>query len=165
MVAMPSVTSTSIDMSRLPALAAEQVARDHHAMHLGRALADALDAHLAIPALQRHLARNAKPPEHLDAAVDHLAGDFGGVDLANRGIDLDVLSEVALPGGLVDKEPRGAQLDLRVRDHPLDRLLVGELRAEGLAILGPVDRELERSLRDADHSRRVGDTCMDQPRL
>src|SRR5256885_5927959 len=97
MVAMPSVTSTSIDMSRLPALAAEQVARDHHAVHLGGALADALDAHFAIPALQRHLARDAKPAEHLDAAVDHLAGDFGGVDLANRGIDLDVLAEIALP--------------------------------------------------------------------
>src|ERR1051325_10189995 len=123
MVAMPSFTATSIDMSRLPALAAEQVARDHHPVHLGGALADALDAHLAVPALQRHLARQPKPAEHLDAAVDHLAGDFRRVDLANRGIDLDVLPEIALPGRLVDQQPRGAQLDLRVSDHPLDRLL------------------------------------------
>src|SRR6478735_4862444 len=129
---MPSVTSTSIDMSGLSALTAEQVARHHHAVHLGRALADALDAHLAVPALERHLARDAKPAEHLDAAVDHLAGDFGGVDFANGGIDLDVLAEIAFPRRLIDEQARGAQLDLGVRDHPLDRLLVGKLRAEGL---------------------------------
>src|ERR1043166_4696459 len=156
MVAMPSVTSTSIDMaSSLLALAAEQVARDHHAVNFRRALADALDAHLAVPALERHLARDAEPAEHLDAAVDHLAGDFGRVDLADRGIDLDVLPEIALPGGLIDQQPRGADLDLAGRDHPLDRLLLGELRAEGFALLGPFDREIERGARDADHRRRV----------
>src|SRR5207248_9758898 len=110
MVAMPSVTSTSIDMSRLPALAADEIARDHHAVHLGGTFADALDAHLAVPALQRHLARDAQPAEHLDTAVDHLAGDFGRVHLADRGVDLDVLPEIALPGGLVDEQARGAQL-------------------------------------------------------
>src|SRR3954470_6220541 len=125
MVAMPSVTSTSIDMSRLPALAAEQIARDHHAVHLGWPFADALDAHLAIPAFQRHFARDAKPAEHLDAAVDDLAGDFGRVHFADRRIDLDVLPEIALPGSLIHKQPRGAQLDLAIGDHPLDRLLVG----------------------------------------
>src|ERR1043165_8299833 len=142
MVAMPSVTSTSIDMgSSLLALAAEQIARDHHAVNFRRAFADALDAHLAVPALERHFARDAEPAEHLDAAVDHLAGDFGRVDLADRGIDLDVLPEVALPGGLIDQQPRGADLDLAVGNHPLDRLLVGELGAERLALLGPVDGE------------------------
>src|SRR3954454_11072009 len=163
MVAMPSVTSTSIDMSRLPALAAEQVARDHHAMHLGWPFADALNAHLAIPAFQRHFARDAEPAEHLNAAVDHLAGDFGRIHFANRGIDLDVLPEVTLPGGLIDEQPRGTQLDLRVRDHPLDRLLVGKPRAERFALLGPVDRKLQCRLRDADHRRRVGDARVNQP--
>src|SRR5437764_14417210 len=101
MVAMPSVTATSIDMSglcfsRFLALAAEQVARNHHAVHLGGTLADALDAHLAVPALERHLARNAEPAEHLDAAIDDLPGSFGGVHLADRGIDLDDLPQIAL---------------------------------------------------------------------
>src|SRR3954453_22409498 len=98
MVAIPSLTSISIDMSRLPALAAKQVARDQHAVHLGGTLADAFDAHLAIPAFQRHFARDAESAEHLNAAVDHLAGNLGGVHLANRRIDLDVLAEVSLPG-------------------------------------------------------------------
>src|ERR1043165_40503 len=117
---MPSVTSTSIDMvfSSLLALAAEQVARDHHAWTLRRTLADALDAHLAMPALERHLARDAESAEHLDAAIDHLAGDFGGVDLADRRVDLDVLPEIALPGSLIDEQSRGADLDLGVGDHP-----------------------------------------------
>src|SRR4051794_3959502 len=117
MVAMPSVTSTSIDMSRLPALAAEQVARDHHAVHLGWPFADALDAHLAVPALERHLARDAEPAEHLDAAVDHLAGNLGRVHFADRRIDLDVLPEITFPGSLIHKQPRRAQLDLAIRDH------------------------------------------------
>jgi hypothetical protein len=34
------------------ALAAEQVARDHHAVHLGGTFADALDPQLAVPALE-----------------------------------------------------------------------------------------------------------------
>src|SRR6266446_6738135 len=102
MVAMPSVTSTSIDMgSSLLALAAEQVARHDHAVHLRRSFSDPLDAHLAVPALQRHFARDAEPAEHLDAAVDHLAGDFRRIDLADRRINLDVLAEVALPGRLI----------------------------------------------------------------
>src|ERR1043165_4033136 len=154
---MPSVTSTSIDMvfSSLLALAAEQIARDHHAVNFRRTFADALDAHLAMPALERHLARNAEPAEHLDAAIDHLAGDFGRVDLADRGIDLDVLPEIALPGGLIDQQPRGADLDLAVGDHPLDRLIVGELRAERLALLGPIDGEIERGARDPDDGGRI----------
>ena len=118
-----------------------------------------------MPALQRHLARDAEPAEHLDAAVDHLAGDFGRVDLADRGIDLDVLAKIAAPGRLIDQQARGAQLDLRIRDHPLDRLLVGKLGAEGLALLGPVDRELKRRLRDADDGGRIGDARVDQPGL
>src|SRR4051812_12401873 len=163
MVAMPSVTSMSIDMSRLPALAAKQIARDHHAVHLGGTLANALDAHLTVPSFERHLARDAKPAEHLDAAVDHLAGHFGRVNLADRGVDLDVLPEVALPGRLIDEQARGAQLDLAIGDHPLDRLLVGEPRSEGLALLRPIDRKLERRFRDADHGRRIGNAGMDQP--
>src|SRR6185503_4051944 len=106
------------------------IARDHHAVNFGRAFADALDAHLAMPALERHFARDAEPAEHLDAAIDHLAGDLGGVDLADRGIDLDVLAEITLPGGLIDEQACGTDLDLAVGDHPLDRLLVSELRAE-----------------------------------
>src|SRR5262249_54483165 len=169
-VAMPSVTSTSIDMvnpsgSSLLALSAEQIARDDHAMHFGRAFADAFDAHLAMPALERHLARDAEPAEHLDATVDHLAGDLGGVDLADRRIDLDVPAHVAFPGGLVDEQARGAQLDLAVRDHPLDRLLVGEARTESLALLPPFDREINRGAPDADHCRRIGNARMDQPGL
>src|ERR1041384_4824401 len=165
MVAMPSVTSTSIVISGLPALAAEQGTRDHHPVHLGGALADALDAHLAVPALQRHLARNAEPAEHLDAAVDHFAGDLGRVDLGDRGIDLDVLPEIALPGRLIDKQARGAQLDLAIRNHPLDRLLVGKAGAEGLPLLRPLDGKLERRLAYADHRRRIGDARVDQPGL
>src|ERR1041384_7348713 len=165
MVAMPSVTSTSIDMSRLPALAAEQVARHHHAVPLGGALADALDAHLAVPALHRHLARNAEPAEHLDAAVDHFAGDLGRVDLGDRGIDLDVLPEIALPGRLIDKQATGARPDLAIRNHPLDRLLVGKAGAERFSLFRPVDRKLERGLAYADHRRRIGDARVDQPGL
>src|ERR1043165_5518326 len=163
MVAMPSVTSTSIDMSRLSAPAAEQVACNHHAMHLGGPFPDALDAHFAIPALQRHLARDAEAAEHLDAAVDHLAGNFGRVHLADRCIDLDVLPEIALPGSLIDEQAGGAQLDLAIRDHPLDRLLVGKPRAEGFALFCPTDRKRERGLSDADPRRRIGNAGMDQP--
>src|SRR5580704_16035592 len=110
MVQMPSSTLTSIDISCAP-LPAEQVAGDHHAMYLGRTFADALDAQFAVPAFQRHFPGDAEAAENLDAAIHHAARGFGGVDFADRGIDLDVEAEVAAPGRLVDQQPRRPQFD------------------------------------------------------
>src|SRR5437660_564702 len=92
-----AVGSERSAMARLRARA-QQLARHHHAMDLGRALADPLDAQLAVPTLQRHLAGDAHAAEDLDAAIDHLPGDLGRIDLADRGIDFDVVAQIAAPG-------------------------------------------------------------------
>src|SRR5216683_922181 len=118
MVAIPSATAKSIDMSASFLLPAQQVAGHHHAMHLRRALAEPLDAELPVPALERHLLGDAEAAEDLDAAVN----------------DLDVVAEIAAPGRLIDEKARRPQLDLGIRDHPLDRLLVRQQGPEGGAL-------------------------------
>ena len=56
----------------------------------------------------------------------------------------------------------GADVDLVVDQHPLDGLAVGELLAEGLALLGLVDGHLVRGDGDADAARGIGDALAGQ---
>ena len=69
----------------------------------------------------------------------------------------------AMPCGLPREQARCAKLHLAVRDHPLDRLLIGQLGTEGLALPGPVDGDLQRGLSDPDGSGRIRDAPLDQP--
>src|SRR5688500_8574805 len=108
MSATPSVRSKSTPTSAaLPRGGAEQVAGHDEAVDLRRALADPLDPHLAVPALERHFLGDAHAAEDLDAAIDDAAGGLRGVDLADRRLHLVVLAEVGLPRGLVDEAARG----------------------------------------------------------
>src|SRR5437016_8320155 len=133
MVHTPSATSTSIDIALAPwtaASAAQHVARDYHTHDLRGSFADALDPQLPVPALERHLARDAHAAEHLDAAIDHATCGFGPVDLGNRCVQLDVFAAIRFPRRIEDEHACGAQLDFRVDEQPLDRLPVGEPCAE-----------------------------------
>src|SRR5690349_1842255 len=50
--------------------ATQQVAREDEALHFARAFADAADAHLAVPALERQILGHAVAPMDLHGAVD-----------------------------------------------------------------------------------------------
>src|SRR3954464_9054718 len=79
-------------VSIVHAPATQKVTRHDHAVHFGRSLADALDAQLAVPALQRKLPGHAEPAEDLDTTVHHPPCRLGRVDLGDGGIDLDVVA-------------------------------------------------------------------------
>src|SRR2546430_16951024 len=91
-------------------------------MHLGRALADATHARLAIPAFQRELLGHPVAAVDLDGAVDDAAEDLARVDLCDRGLHARVLAAVGLPRAVPAEPARGAQLHLAVVVRPLDRL-------------------------------------------
>ena len=63
----------------------------------------------------------------------------------------------------MDKQPRRAQLDFAVGDHPLDRLFVRERRAESVSLAHPIDREMKRRLGEADDGRGIGNARVDKP--
>ena len=52
-----------------------------------------------------------------------------------------------------------------IDQHPLDGLLVRQQAAKGLALLRPLDGEVERRLRDAYAGRRIRHARMDEPLL
>ena len=120
---------------------------------------------LAVPALQRHLLRHAEAAENLDRAVHHAAGGFRRNHLGDGGFDLEVAAKIARPRRLIDQQARRAELHLAIGDHPLDRLLLRQLRAECFSLQRPVGRHLDRRLRGADHVGGVGNAALDQPFL
>src|SRR2546428_13758815 len=78
MVAMPSASAHRISAAMsISSGSAEQRARDHHAVHFGRALADAPHARLTVPAVERKLLAHAVAAVGLDRGVhvapEHLA--------------------------------------------------------------------------------------------
>ncbi len=54
---------------------------------------------------------------------------------------------------------RGVELGRHVGEHPLDRLVVGDRLAEGVARLGVGQRFVERGLADAERLRGNGDAA------
>src|SRR5581483_7203608 len=61
---------------------------------------------------------------------------------------------------LVDEEPRGGELGRHLGDLELDRLELGDLLPELLALLYVIDGGVECSLRDADHLRADADAAL-----
>src|SRR5712664_4674435 len=93
-------TSTTVTPLRgsMQALPAEERARDDHAVHFRRALADAAHARLAIPALEGELLGDAVAAVDLDGGVDDASEHLARVELGDGGLYPRVLAAVGLPG-------------------------------------------------------------------
>src|SRR5208283_790999 len=130
-------------------------AGDHHSMHFARAFADPADSRLAVPALDGELLADAVAAVNLHGAIDHAAEHFARIELCDRRLGAEILAAIGLPRSFPRQPPRRAQLDLRIREHPLYRLPFGEQFAEGAALLGMIDRHPERSHTHPDVARRV----------
>src|SRR6266851_3274530 len=135
------------------ARSAQQVARDHHPMHFRGAFADPADARLAVPSLERKLLAHAIAAVDLHRAVDHAPQRLARIQFRDRRFHPRVLAAVGLPRAVPGKPSGRAQLDLGVREHPLDRLAARQQLAEGLALLGMSDRHPKRRHADADIAR------------
>ena len=84
----------------------------------------------------------------LDRAVEDVHDDVGGDDLDHRDLAprLALALRVHLPGGYQGQQASLLDLHPRLGDEVLDELLVGELAAERLALVGAAAHHLDRAL-------------------
>src|SRR5262245_25239968 len=162
MVAMPSATAYRISSAMKYPRSAEERARDDHAMHLRRPLADAAHARLAVPALEREFLRHAVGAVDLYGGVDDAPQHLARVELGHRGLDPRVLAPIGLPRAVPDEIAAGPDLHLGVRQHPLDRLALAERGAERGALLGVCDRHAVRGDGHAEIAGRVWEAVLHQ---
>src|SRR5882724_3885530 len=119
MVAMPSATAYRISSAMVvPPGSAEERARDHHAVDLGRPLADTAHARFTVPALERKFLRDSVAAVDLHRGIDDAPEHLARVELRDRRLDPRVLPAVGLPGAVPDDPATRAQLDLGVGQHP-----------------------------------------------
>ena len=76
-------------------------------MNFGWAFANPFYTEFPVPAFQRHFIRYPEAAENLHAAVDDAARGFRCVEFADRCVGLDVVSQIAAPGGTIGQQPRG----------------------------------------------------------
>src|SRR4051795_2659159 len=119
----PRSSSTNCRKSTERSLARQaEVTRDHHPLHLVRALADLEDLLVAVEARDGELVHEAVAAVDLERPVRGAMRELAGEELRHRGGAGEVAPGVLLPGGLVHEMARG--LDLRRH--------VDELRLHGL---------------------------------
>src|SRR3984885_7832423 len=140
---------SATDLAKLH-VALEQVARDRSALDLVGALEDAEQPQFAVPPLDRQFLRVAHPAVDLEHPVDHLVGHDGTGELGDRGCMPVVDAVLQLPGGVQCQPLDRLDLDVRVGDLPLDRLVVGNGVPHGHPVLGVLDRHAEHPLRGPD---------------
>src|SRR4051794_1408419 len=124
---------------------------DHQLLDLGRALEDVVDLRVAVHPLDRELARVAVAAEDLHGPLGGPDGDLAGLELAHRALGvLELVAVAAHPRGAPDEQAGGVDLELHVGEHEGDRLVLDDLLAELLALLGVVERELVGGAGDAE---------------
>ena len=116
-------------------LRAKHLPRDDDLLHVGRALVDAQRPDLAIEALDDVAAAHAVAAVQLHGLVDHLLRAVGGEQLGHRRLAGDAGGAHVLgPGGAVDEQRGGVDVERHVGDVALHHLQLGQRRAEQLAL-------------------------------
>src|SRR5215211_8100084 len=128
-------------------------AADHLEHDLVGACADAVQADVAIGALDLVLLHVAIATEDLDALVGDLAAHAGGHQLHHRDLAHRVLAIGVAPRGDVVELLRGLDLRRHVGELVTDGLEAADRAAERLALLGVLERPLEHALRARDAAR------------
>src|SRR5256886_941094 len=112
-----------------------------------------------IVALGREIVQMAVPAEDLHAVAARLDRGVAREELRlRRGEDV-VLSRILHGRRSPCQQTGGVDLRRHVGEHPLDRLEVGDLFSEGLALLGVRKGVLEAGARDSDRLRRDRDAA------
>src|SRR6476469_5160000 len=134
--------------SSLELVVLDEAAADDHPLDVGRALADEQHRRLAVEALDLVLLGVAVAAVDAEAVLDDLRAVLGRKVLRHAGLEVVALAGVLLAGGLDHHLVRGLDLDGHVGEAEEHGLVVDDLLAEGLALLGVGDAELESPSRD-----------------
>ena len=89
-----------------------------------------------------------------ERVLDDLLAGLGCEQLRHPGLEVGPLARVLHAGRLHGQQPGRLDLAACVGELELDRLVLGDLLAERLALLGVAEAELERALGDANAARR-----------
>src|SRR6476620_4929238 len=142
---MRSFAASSSDLVPL-----EELLADNHALDLRGALADQQQRRVAVEALDLVLLRVAVAAVDAEALLDALLADLRGEQLRHPGLEVGALAGVLHPRRLAGEEAGGLDLGGHVGELEMDRLVLGDRLAEGLALLAVAEGELEGPLGDAD---------------
>src|SRR5262245_17915185 len=127
--------------------------RDHHA------------ALVAEEALDRQLLRQPHAAMDLYAAVGGPERALIAEDLHHECFLAAVLAAVESPGGVVEHQSELVRIHVDFGEWPLHRLALGEISAEGLALLGIGRAELVATLHHAEAAGAVADAAGVDPGL
>src|ERR1700710_472 len=128
----------------------QQLLADHNALDLGGALADQEQGRIAVEALDLVLLRVAVAAVDAEALLDALLAGLRGEQLGHPGLEVGARAGVLHPRRLAGDEAGGLDLGRHVGELELDRLVLGDRLAEGLALLRVAQGELEGALGDTD---------------
>src|SRR6188472_374449 len=131
--------------------------RDHHALHLVRALADLENLLVAIEAGDRELVHEAVAAVDLERLVDDAVRELARVELRHRRLERERATSVLEPRRLEDELPSRLDLDRHVGELERDGLERADRASELLPLLCVGEGEVVRALREPDAHRRHGD--------
>src|SRR5207249_5583696 len=117
---------------------------------LARALVDLGDLRVAVMALRWEVREVTVAAEDLHALAPGLHRDVAREELRFSRLEDEGLAAVLERRRLPGEQARGVDLRRHVRELPLDRLVLGDLLTERLALLRVRERVLEARPRDAD---------------
>src|SRR3954469_5582305 len=131
----------------------QQLLADDHPLDLARALTDQQQRRVAVDALD--LVLLGVPVAAVDAQrlLRAEAAGLAGEQLGHARLEVGALARVLQPRRLEREHPGRLELRRHVGELELDRLVLGDLPAERLALLGVADGELEGALGEADAAR------------
>ena len=104
---------------------------------------------LAVEPLDLVLLGEAVAAVDAEGVLDDLVAVLRGEVLRHPGLEVVALARVLHPGGLDHHRVGGLDLGRHLGEPEQDRLVLGDLLAEGLALLGVGDAELEGPVGDA----------------
>src|SRR5436190_5407768 len=145
-----AVDATALAALHLDLVPLQELLADNHALDLGGALADQEQRRVAVEALYLVLLGVAVAAVDAEALLDALLAGLRGEQLRHPGLEVGALAGVLHPRRLAREESCCLDLGRHVGELELDRLVLGDLLAEGLALLAVAESELQRPLRDAD---------------
>src|SRR3954452_6062842 len=124
----------------------QELLADHHALDLRGALADQQQRRVAVETLDLVLLRVAVAAVDAERLLDAEAAGLGGEELRHAGLEVRALAGVLHPRGADRQQAGGVDLGGHVGELELDRLVLGDRAAEGLALLWVAQGALERAL-------------------
>src|SRR5688572_15619201 len=136
------------------ACARHELTRDDDALHLVGAFADAEERRVPVKPLDGELLRVAVAAVDAQRLVRVLERRLGGEVLGHAGLEIAALAAVVDGRRVLDQQSRGLDARRHLGELQLDRLVLADRLAEGVALARILERFLERGLGHADAARR-----------